>query len=68
MNNNLRATMSGFAQIVQYVNTAEFDRLVSKHEHDKGAKGFSSRTQFLSMLFAQIAGCDSLRSVENAFD
>jgi hypothetical protein len=63
----LRATMSAFAQIAQHLNRDEFNALVRKHGHDKGAKGFSSWAQFLSMVFAQIAGCDSLRSIQNAF-
>ena len=67
MGKSLRATMSGFAQIMQRIDRYEFRGLVKKHDHEKGARGFSSDAQFQSMLFAQISGSDSLRSIENAF-
>ena len=44
-----------------------FDSLRVERGHDKGAKGFSSKTRFLAMLFAQLSGADSSRSIETAF-
>ena len=68
MEPRFRPPYSGFAQITRYIDRAQFLELVQEHEHEKGAKGFSSWAQFSGMIFARLPGRDSLRSVENAFD
>jgi len=52
-----------FAQILSLVNKNEFHRIVKEHNAEYDAKGFSSWTQFTSMLFGQFAHCESLREV-----
>jgi hypothetical protein len=52
-----------FAQILSLVKKSEFHRIVDHHNAEYNAKGFSSWTQFTSMLFGQFAHCDSLREV-----
>jgi hypothetical protein len=52
-----------FAQILSLVKKAEFARIVELHDAEYDSKGFSSWTQFSSMLFGQFAKCESLREI-----
>ena len=55
-----------FSQILSTIRTAaNFDNLVAKHEAEKNAKGFESKTQLVSMLFCHLAKADSLREIVN---
>jgi len=54
-----------FNQLLDHFPKAEFDGLVRKHEADKGAKGFATRTQLVAMLFCQLARAESLREICN---
>lgn len=54
-----------FNQLLQQFPRSEFQRLVNKHGAEKRSKGFSSWTQFVSMLFCQFAKADSLREISN---
>ena len=57
--------MSLFNQLLQHFPSLEFVALVKKHKAERAAKGFSCRTQFVSMLFCQLAHADSLREICN---
>ena len=61
----MNRSASLFNQLLQQFPRSEFQRLVNKHQTEKGAKGFSSWTQFVSMLFCQFARADSLREISN---
>ena len=53
-----------FSQILSVIlDGASFERLVVKHDSDRGAKGFTSRMQLVSMLFSHLARADSLREI-----
>lgn len=54
-----------FNQLLQHFPRLEFGSLVRRHEAEKGAKGFSCWTQFVAMLFCQLAHADSLREICN---
>lgn len=54
-----------FSQLLNHFPTTIFSRLVEKHAAEKGAKGFSCWTQFVSMLFCHLARADSLREICN---
>ncbi len=54
-----------FNQLLDHFPKLEFGALVRKHEADKGAKGFSTWTQCVAMLFCQLARADSLREICN---
>jgi Domain of unknown function (DUF4372)/Transposase DDE domain len=58
-------TASLFNQLLDHFPKLEFGALVRKHEADKGAKGFSTWTQCVAMLFCQLARADSLREICN---
>ncbi len=57
--------MSLFNQLLQHLPSLEFAALVKKHDAERGAKGFSCRTQLVAMLFCQLAHADSLREICN---
>ncbi|MCD4706429.1 MAG: DUF4372 domain-containing protein [Candidatus Sabulitectum sp.] len=40
-----------FNQLLQQFPKQDFQRLVNKHQTERNAKGFSSWSQFVSMLF-----------------
>lgn len=54
-----------FNQLLNEFPRDEFERLVRRHGADKRAKGFTSWTQFVAMLFCQMAKADSLREICN---
>jgi hypothetical protein len=54
-----------FNQLLHHFPRLEFATLVKKHQAERAAKGFSCWTQFVSMLFCQLAHADSLREICN---
>jgi len=54
-----------FNQLLQHFVRTEFAALVKEHEAERNAKGFASWTQFVAMLFCQLAHADSLREICN---
>ena len=56
-------TASLFSQQLQHFPRIEFQRLVMKHNAEAHAKGFGCWTQFVSMMFCQLAQADSLRQI-----
>jgi hypothetical protein len=55
---------SVFHQILKLVPRTEFEQLVEWHGSDRRAKGLSSWSQFVSMIFCQLARAQSLREIE----
>jgi len=58
-------TASLFSQLLQHFPRTRFNALVKRHGAENYAKGFSCWTQFVSMLFCQLAHADSLREICN---
>src|SRR5690349_13396204 len=54
-----------FNQLLQHFPRTEFAGLVRKHKAEQRAKGFTCWTQFVSMLFCQLAHAGSLRDICN---
>ena len=52
-----------FAQVLGRVSRRDFEAGVRRHGAEKGAKGFSCWDQFVAMLYAQMAGANSLREI-----
>ena len=50
-------------QVLQHLPWAAFDRLVAEHDAEAAARGFSPRSHLVSMLYAQLAGANSLRDI-----
>lgn len=56
-------TASIFSQLLRFFPKTEFSKIVKKHEAESRSKGFKSWSQFVSMLFCQLAGAESLREI-----
>lgn len=54
-----------FSQLLHRIPRDMFDGLVQKHGAERYAKGFSSWTHLVAMLFSQLAHADSLREICN---
>lgn len=54
-----------FNQLLHHFPRTEFAALVRKHRAERGAKGFTCWTQFVSMLFCQLSHAASLRDICN---
>jgi hypothetical protein len=54
-----------FNQLLDHFPVAAFALLVKQHQAERNAKGFACRTQFVAMLFCQLAHADSLREICN---
>lgn len=54
-----------FNQLPDHFPIAAFALLVKEHQAERNAKGFACRTQFVAMLFCQLAHADSLREICN---
>lgn len=52
-----------FSQILSLIPRTLFDDAVRKHQAERHARGFSSRTQFIAMLFCQLGHAQSLREI-----
>ena len=59
----MNTTASCFAQVLSLVDRNDFARAVIRHKGERGAKGFSCWAQFVSMLFCQMGGANSLREI-----
>lgn len=54
-----------FSQLLKEFPRDEFEMLVKEQEAERNAKGFTCWTQFVAMLFCQVAKADSLREICN---
>ena len=54
-----------FSQLLSHFPRVQFQHLVNKHQAERDAKGFTCWTQFVAMLFCQMAHADSLREISN---
>jgi IS4 transposase len=61
----MKFTTSLFSQILQIVPRNSFQRLVRKRGAERHAKGFSSWSQYVAMLFCQLAQAKSLREISD---
>ena len=57
--------VSLFAQLLSLVDRNVFHKIVTLHNSDKSCKGFNTWTHFVSMLFMQFSGFDSVRDISN---
>lgn len=60
----MRHENSVFHQLQQHIPWALFDRLVDEHKADRRVRRLPTKSQFLALLFAQLAGAVSLREIE----
>lgn len=60
----MRHENSVFHQLQQQIPWAVFDRLVDEYKADHRVRSLTTKSQFLALLFAQLAGAVSLREIE----
>jgi hypothetical protein len=60
----MRHHNSVFHQVQKHVPWSVFDRLVEEHKADHRVRRLSTKSQFLALLFGQLAGAVSLREIE----
>jgi hypothetical protein len=60
----VKASCSMFSQILKLIPRVDFERLVKETGAQRGAKGLSSWSQFVAMLFCQLGRAHSLREIE----
>ncbi|MGM0609282.1 MAG: DUF4372 domain-containing protein [Candidatus Muiribacteriota bacterium] len=53
-----------FSQLIDVFDRNNFRKIISKHGSEKHSKGFDSWDHFVSMLFCQLAGAQSLREIK----
>lgn len=52
-----------FSQVLSLIDRRLFQRACLSYQTERSSKGFSSWTQFVSLLFSQFAGANSLREI-----
>ena len=52
-----------FSQLLQFFPRTEFELAVRQHKAERHARGFSSWTQFIAMLFCHLGRAQSLREI-----
>ena len=57
---------SVFHGLLKHVPWSTFDDLVDDHGADAGVRRLSTKSQFVALLYAQLAGAASLREIETA--
>ena len=57
-----------FHGLLKFIPWSLFDQLVDKHEMDFGVRTLTTRTQFVAMLFGQLAGSISLRDLVTSLE
>jgi hypothetical protein len=60
----VKASCSMFSQILKLVPRLEFEKLVKDTGAERAAKGLSSWSQFVAMMFCQLGRAHSLREIE----
>lgn len=56
-----------FAQVIKLIPRTIFQKIVARHNADKGLRQLDSWTWFGSLLFGQLTGHDSIRAIERVF-
>lgn len=56
-----------FEQIIKLIPRTQFQSLVVRHDADKFTRSMNSWTWFGALLFGQLTGHDSIRSIERVF-
>lgn len=60
--------ISRFQEVLKHLPRGVFDRAVRSHQADKYRKRFSCWQQLVSMVYAQLSGATSLRTLQSSFN
>jgi transposase len=61
----MRHHNSVFHSVLKHVPWAEFDRQVEQQGADRGVRRLTTKSQFIALLYGQLAGANSLREIED---
>ena len=64
----MRHQNSVFHALTKHIPWDAFERLVEKHGADARVRKLTTKTQFLAMLYGQLAGAESLRDIVGSFE
>lgn len=64
----MRHQNSVFSQLLKVIPRHRFERLVAAHRGDFRARTLRCWDQFVALLYAQLTGCESLRTLETSFN
>lgn len=59
------ANITLFAQVISQVPKENIRKIIKSSGTDKHCKGYNTWSQFVSMVFSQFSGCDSVRDISN---
>ncbi len=59
------ANLTLFAQIISQLPKENIRKIIMESGADKYCKGYNTWSQFISMVFCQFSGCDSVRDISN---
>lgn len=59
------AKLTLFAQIISLLPKDKIRKIIKESGTDKHCKGYNTWSQFVSMVFSQFSGCDSVRDISN---
>lgn len=54
-----------FKQLLSFIDSGEITRTAERHQSDRYTKKFTTYSHLLTMMFAVMSGCNSLREVES---
>lgn len=57
-----------FHDAIKLIPWATFDRLVEQHGTDRLVRKFTTKNQFIALLFGQLSGATSLRDIESSLE
>lgn len=60
--------VSRMQELLKGIPRGEFDRSVAHHQADRHCKGFNCWSQLVAMVYAQLSGADSLRTLATGFN
>jgi DDE family transposase/uncharacterized protein DUF4372 len=60
----VRHRNSVFHEVIKFIPWASFDKLVDEYETDALVRRFTTRQQFLALLFGQLSGAVSIRDLQ----
>jgi putative transposase len=61
-------SISTFSDLLKSLPRAQFEKVVERHDADKYCKSFSHWQQLIAMLYAQLSGMSSLRTIAVGFN
>ncbi len=62
------ANITLFAQAINKLLKESIRKIIRDSKTDKHSKGYDTWSQFISMMFCQFSGCDSVRDISNGLN